>query len=123
MQRLDLWLTLAVQDFEIAHLLQQHLFCNQAAYHAQQAAEKALKGYIARNRISNMKTHDLKALVLLCASVDEKFLSLEYPAEFLMPYATLGRYPDTYIKLESYEATELIKHAKKIVRQVLPNLE
>lgn len=66
-----------------------------------------------------VKTHSLKTLVTLCGDIDACILTLEIPAEFLTPYATVGRYPDTYVSLKSYEAAELIKHARKIVLHIL----
>lgn len=48
-----------------------------AAYHCQQAAEKALKAFLAMHDIPFQKTHLLAPLVLQCMQPDPGFRSLE----------------------------------------------
>lgn len=64
-----------------------------AAYHCQQAAEKALKAYLVQQDTPFSKTHDLTELVATCAVSDPRFASLSEPAATLTPYAVVFRYP------------------------------
>ena len=119
MQKHEQWLRIAAQDFEVAVFLSKNRYSIQAVYHAQQAAEKALKGFLAKSNVAIIKTHDLANLVYGCTSIDDQFIILKDVAKYLSPYATLGRYPnDDYEELEFYEGEELIKHAQKLVKFV-----
>ena len=115
MQSHELWLLIAEQDFKASLVLQKAVLHAQAVYFAQQAAEKALKGYLEFSRGQIKKTHDLETLVFACANYDIKFETLVPCAYFLSPYATELRYPQSYKVLMNYETSELIKHAKKIL--------
>lgn len=64
-----------------------------AAYHCQQAAEKALKAVLAGARQQVPKTHDLRVLVERAALIDPRLLTLQDLAEQLTPLATEYRYP------------------------------
>jgi len=63
-------------------------------YHCQQAAEKALKGYLAFRDHPLARTHDLERLLELAAALDAAFAPLETQADVLNPYATAFRYPN-----------------------------
>ena len=95
-----------------------------ALYHCQQAAEKALKGYLAFRNQPLERTHDLEHLLELATRLDPAFAGLEAAAEFLNPYATAFRYPGL---LEMpfpalAEATAAIQQAQTICRFVLEQL-
>ena len=64
-----------------------------AAYHAQQGAEKYLKGFLISASIPFRFVHDLGYLVHLCQRVDRDFTQLEDAAFRLARYATESRYP------------------------------
>lgn len=64
-----------------------------AVYHSQQAAEKALKGYLALHGQPFQRTHDLVQLMHLCRTLDATFQQLLPAAEALAPYAIEPRYP------------------------------
>jgi HEPN domain-containing protein len=85
--RLDLRLArLASPDETLAGLV---------AFHCQQAAEKALKAFLASMNQPLYKTHDLPALLARCRALDQGFDALEEAAEALDVYLMVGRYPDT----------------------------
>ncbi len=62
-----------------------------AAYHCQQAAEKALKAFLTLHDIPFQKTHLLLPLVGHCIEVDPDFEELKEAAEALTPFATAFR--------------------------------
>lgn len=64
-----------------------------ALFHAQQAAEKALKAFLTWHSVPFRKTHQLQDLVGQCSAVDPSFEALDPAAEQLTPYAWQYRYP------------------------------
>ncbi|HTV56788.1 MAG TPA: HEPN domain-containing protein [Terriglobia bacterium] len=67
-----------------------------ACFHAQQAAEKYLKGFLAFHDVPFPYTHNLGDLTELCAAVDSLFHSLTPLASELTPYAVRLRYDDSF---------------------------
>lgn len=64
--------------------------------HAQQAAEKYLKGFLAFHDRPFPYTHNLADLTELCADIDVSFHSLTPMASELTPYAVRARYDDSF---------------------------
>jgi HEPN domain-containing protein len=54
---------------------------DQAAFHSQQAAEKALKAFLTAHDYSFAKTHNLERLVRLCKSIDPAREALRLASE------------------------------------------
>jgi HEPN domain-containing protein len=67
-----------------------------ACFHAQQAAEKYLKGFLAFHDTPFPYTHNLADLTELCAEIDVSFHSLTPMASELTPYAVRVRYDDSF---------------------------
>ena len=90
------WLARAARDLNSARklLLDDNLTLDDAAYHAQQCAEKALKAYLLCNNIQFQKTHDLEILLEQCVTKNQFFRQLERTVIVLNPYAVYTRYPD-----------------------------
>jgi HEPN domain-containing protein len=65
----------------------------EAAFHCQQAAEKAMKGYLSWHDVPFGKTHDLAAIGGLCVSNDPSLEPLCRRAERLTVFAWAFRYP------------------------------
>ena len=61
-------------------------------FHAQQAAEKALKAFLAARGGDPIFTHDIQLLVEKCEAIDERFGELRPSATILTPFAVAGRY-------------------------------
>lgn len=66
---------------------------DQAAFHSQQAAEKALKAFLTAHDHPFAKTHNLERLVRLCQRIEWAFVGFLEAAYTLNPYATQFRYP------------------------------
>ena len=64
-----------------------------ACYHAQQCAEKYLKGYLVAHGVPFRFVHDLGYLIDLCTSLDPAFADLLPAAITLNPYVGTARYP------------------------------
>jgi len=63
-----------------------------ACFHAQQAAEKYLKAYLADRDRDIPHTHTLYKLLSHCGEVDPDFKQLTEAAEILTPFAVEARY-------------------------------
>ncbi len=65
-----------------------------ACYHAQQCAEKYLKGYLIVHGTRFRYVHELAYLASLCAKTDPSFGDLLEAAATLQDYASDVRYPE-----------------------------
>jgi HEPN domain-containing protein len=115
------WLKKALHDLAAARSLSQpdRAILDISIYHCQQAAEKALKGYLVFWDVQPGKTHDIGALLEKAAEIESGFRSWEDAADRLTPYATLYRYPREIDEPEPEQVEEAIDDADTIVRQVL----
>lgn len=112
------WLVVAEDDLKGARGFLSLQLYRKVGYECQQAAEKALKGYLSLKRKPIIKVHDLVKLLELCMLFDTSFGKLIHEAESLNPFSTKFRYPCEYDLPDNAEAEELVKYAEKIVRFV-----
>lgn len=72
------WIIKANRDLlAVSHLMDGNPpLLNAAVYHCQQAAEKALKGYLTWHDRPFQRTHNLSELVQLSSDVDKSLLEL-----------------------------------------------
>ena len=75
-----------------------------AIYHCQQAAEKAVKGFLAHHDHRLERSHDIERLVTLASSYESGFANWTEAAITLTPYATAYRYPGETTTLEPSRA-------------------
>ena len=112
------WFRKAENDIAAVEALRnsENLF-EAAAFHAQQAAEKYLKGYLAFLGVTNIpKTHNLVSLSKLCREYGD---SLELKTDSLSEltvYAVDARYdlaftPDIDLIISALQAVEQVKKA------------
>jgi HEPN domain-containing protein len=118
------WLIKAQQDLEAsAWLLESPRALHGAVgFHCQQAAEKALKAYLAWQEQPFEKTHSLVALVGMCLEFDSDFDSLRNAATTLTPFAVTIRYPGDMPDISAKEAREALHLARQIWDFVLAHL-
>jgi len=116
----DEWFEYSAKDPRAAEVLlaQDPPLVESACFHAQQAVEKALKGYLASRSQPVQKTHDLVALVRDCAQIDPEFRTLAQLASGMADYAVEARYPDTPFSVTPHEASVAVHTADGIVRFV-----
>ena len=67
---------------------------SRSVFHSQQAAEKALKGFLTYRQVAFRRTHDLTDLGTQCLVVDATLEPILREVEGLTDYATAFRYPD-----------------------------
>lgn len=86
-----------------------------AAYHCQQAAEKALKAYLTMYDIPFQKTYLLAPLVLQCTERDPEFQLPQEAAETLTPFATAFRYPGDLAEPDPADVAEAMELAQRVL--------
>ena len=64
-----------------------------ALFHCQQAAEKAMKGFLTAHETIFRKTHDLDELGQACEQIDPSLKTVLYSARDLTVFAWEFRYP------------------------------
>lgn len=108
------WLIKADHDLKSARELADasEPLLDTAIYHCQQAAEKAIKGFLVYNDIRFEKTHDIDILISLSVDIEPRLSSMRQAAELLTPYATEYRYPGQYAEPEPAEFEEAFVAAK-----------
>ena len=122
MQEHERWLKIVEDDLKSAKGLLKLKIFSTSTYHCQQAAEKALKAYLAFKDCKIIKIHDLIELVALCSDLDKDFEKLYDDAEHLNPFSTKFRYP-TEFDIPDYEDTKsAIKQTQRIVNFVLKKI-
>lgn len=93
-----------------------------AAYHCQQAAEKAIKGYLLFHDVRFEKTHDIEVLISQACEVDTSFCICVEAARILTPLAVEFRYPGDYVEPDADEYREAFGATVKVFQFVLQKL-
>ena len=113
----DEWMDFAESDLRMARLAAGDTMIRRehVCFHAQQAAEKALKAVLLCRRISFPLTHDIEELAELA---EQSGLSLPEPvrdAGVLTPYAVETRYPGFWIEVADSDVDEAIRIAEQTI--------
>jgi len=93
-----------------------------AVFHAQQAAEKAVKAYLTWHSQVFRKTHNLTELGEHCARLDPSLEPLLRRAASLTEYAWRFRYPGELDEPPREEAEEALAVAREVYKEVLARL-
>ncbi len=119
------WLEKAEQDFGLCrHLVMGDvLYPFAAAFHAQQAAEKLLKGFLTLHQVEFPKTHNIDELLDLLSPVDTVLAKSLRPAHALTKYGVEIRYPGDQPDVSAEEAKEAFEVAADARSKILPLLE
>lgn len=83
-------------------------------FHAQQGAEKYLKGFLRFHNALPPKIHDLSRLLDLCLAHDESLVSLRSGSIELTDAGYQSRYPD----ITDDPTEEVAKHAIEIAQRI-----
>jgi len=117
------WLDFARADLRAARLLltDTEVPARIACFHAQQAAEKALKAALVASATPFRKTHDIVVLAGLAGErIAAELASLDLVA--LQPWAVDGRYPGDLPDAAEAEAAEVLEVAEAVVEAVRRSL-
>jgi HEPN domain-containing protein len=91
-------------------------------FHAQQAAEKAIKGFLSWHDQPFRKTHDLSEVGRQCMAIDVSLEDLLRRAERLSVYAWAFRYPGDAVDPPLEEAQAALAVAREVVEALLARL-
>jgi HEPN domain-containing protein len=109
------WLIKARTDLGAARKLGSgpEPYLDAAIYHCQQAAEKAIKGFLTFHGQRYEKVHNLPLLVTQAMTLEPTFSDWLDAAERLTPYATLFRYPGDLLEPEPSEFMQALADAEQ----------
>lgn len=111
------WIAKAAGDLKIA----RHLLGGDddmsfgAAFHAQQAAEKALKAALVWYQVDFPKTHDISRLMELVRAADARLALAMGDATGLTPYGVEVRYPADLPEPTRGEARDAVAAAQQVL--------
>jgi HEPN domain-containing protein len=122
MKESELWLLFAHQDLRMAEMAMEEGLYNQVCFHAQQCAEKAIKGLLAHQRKIPLRTHRLADLLGLFEPdpFAEDRIEIQLLDRFYLP----TRYPDALPGSlpeglpDAGDAQEALTIAGKVLTQV-----
>jgi len=93
---------------------------DQMGFFCQQTAEKYLKAFLIASGQVPPRTHDVDALVEMCAAVDPTFDQLQPLVEGLTEFAVIFRYPEEWSdETAAIQSLTKAKQVRVLVRQKL----
>jgi HEPN domain-containing protein len=92
-------------------------------YHAQQAAEKYLKAFLASRGVLPKRTHNLQVLCEECSKLENTFMALEEDCRDLDYLSDDIRYPGIPNDSEEEMAHQAVSAYERICRTVIQKLE
>jgi HEPN domain-containing protein len=112
------WLSRARSDLILAKAAGGGIYLEDLCFHAQQAAEKAVKALLIRHRVDFPYVHDLADLLTL---LEKTGLSLPEPirqSAKLTRFAVFTRYPGIASPISEEEYQEAVNLAEEVYRWV-----
>lgn len=105
------WLQKASTDLKVVKLVKDQPLDIAAAsvFHAQQAAEKSIKAFLAFHKVRFPKTHSIEELLKLVVKVDPDLASRLSSAAILTEYVIKYRYPSSSDESVALEKSEIEK--------------
>lgn len=119
------WFMRADDDLKLIEVLlkEKTPLPNPICFHAQQAGEKYLKGFLAYNDLHVRKIHALEILIEDCINANQSLEELRSSTNFLDQFYIESRYPDNYIEFSLEQAKEGYESAKRIKEFVLSKIK
>jgi len=127
LQEVQSWLQKADNDLRGAQvdLAAEPPLIEDALFHCQQAAEKAMKAFLTAHGTTFRKTHDLDELASACEQIDPSLKDVLNPARDLTVFAWEFRYPgsdEAPPKTEARSSLLLAQTAVDAIRERLRQL-
>ncbi len=118
------WLAKAKMDLDAAafELTAVPPFTADVVFHAQQAAEKSLKGYLAWHDVPFRKTHNLTEIGKQCVELEPALSTLLAQASGLTEYAWKFRYPGEPEEPALAEAEGALATARDVYEAIVARL-
>ncbi|MCZ7626689.1 MAG: DNA-binding protein [Candidatus Methylomirabilota bacterium] len=110
----------AESDLRLARLAAGDPFIRreQVCFHAQQAAEKAMKAALLARHIEFPLTHDIEALLQLAEESGLVLPEAVREAGLLTPYAVQTRYPGSWTNITESDVDEALQAAEHMLAWV-----
>ncbi len=107
----------AKSDMRLAHLAASdaQVRREQACFHAQQAAEKAIKAVLRSRQIEFPLTHDIEELLELAEKGGLPLMQAVREAGSLTPYAVETRYPGYWMEITASDVDEALQAAEHVL--------
>lgn len=111
------WMQFAESDLRLARLAvqDQSIRPEQVCFHAQQAAEKAIKAILRSLHADFPLTHDIELLLRLAGEAGIGVPEDIRAARRLTPYAVETRYPGFQSEISDAEVQEALETAERVV--------
>jgi HEPN domain-containing protein len=119
------WAAFAAEDLAMAEAAQGLRLWNQVCLHAQQAAAKSLKAFLAERHRPIPMVHRLAELLALCAEADQDLSRFEDRCYILDKYLIPLTYPDAVptgqtdslpSEKDAREAFDIVKELREALR-------
>jgi HEPN domain-containing protein len=123
-QQTTLWLEKAVMDLRGADwcLKARPPLLEFALFHAQQAIEKTMKGFLVWHDVPFQKIHDLGKLGKMCCQIDGTLAGLAEKAAPLTEFAVQFRYPEEGEPPTARQAKAGVSLARRLYGEFLERL-
>jgi HEPN domain-containing protein len=125
LQDVQSWLSKAELDLRAATYevsAPQAALWGDVLFHSQQAAEKAMKAFLAWHDAPFRKTHNLEELGQRCVALDATLGAIADEAAPLTEYAWKFRYPGEPYEPEREEAEQALATARNVYSAILSRL-
>jgi len=109
------WLNRARSDLDLAHATGGRVYLEDLCFHAQQAAEKAIKAVLIQCNVEFPYIHDLGRLLELVAQVGVTVSTDVRKAETLTRFAVVNRYPGAGRPLSDKDYQKTLRLAETVV--------
>lgn len=115
------WLAHAESDLNLARLSKDRddILPEQVCFHAQQAAEKALKSVLLHRKVEFPFIHDIEVLLEIMIQSELVVPADVAEAGALTPYAVEARYPGYEEEISPSQVAEAIHLAERVVTWAL----
>jgi HEPN domain-containing protein len=112
------WMERSRDGLEMARGLLNRARYRGVLFHCQQAAEKALKGFLAFHQTPFHKTHELGDLFPKTLAIDGSLQPILDQAKTLSDYAWRFRYPEAPYEPDGAEALAALRKAESTVCEI-----
>ncbi len=121
----DEWLNHAKSDLRLAQIASQDELVRKehACFHAEQAAEKAIKAVLLSHEVEFPLVHDIEQLLELAENSGTAIPEDVQDAGLLTPYAVESRYPGYWFEITESDLKEAIRSAENTVAWAETELE
>lgn len=110
------WLNRARSNLSRAKAKTPDIYLEDLCFDAQQAAEKAIKAVLLKERVSFPYVHDLARLLTLLEEAGEEIPAAVRQAEDLTRYAVVTRYPGLTEPVTEAHYQQAVASAEAVVR-------